>query len=178
MAITLRDAGRLAEALPLLDQAYELSSRLSGENSSIALSIAEARAVLYLLDGRTSDAEPVLQRTLSFWGQDGQHTSRTREARTSARLAHLCLVKRDFAQALYFGGRAMEIQQAILPTDHPDIAYSRSLLARAKQALGYKSEALDEAHAAVATLEVKVVEGHPWLRDARATLASLETKTQ
>jgi tetratricopeptide (TPR) repeat protein len=175
LAGMLGETGRLQEAIPLCDLAHDNLLRLLGKGHTKTAATGEERALMYRMSGELSEAEAIFKRTLSLWETSND---RSRLARTCARLATLQVLNSDPEGALGFAHRAIAIQEAVLSPDHPELAHTRATLALSKEGLGLDDQALMHIRASVATLEVQVADGQPWLREARITVARLAAKAR
>jgi tetratricopeptide (TPR) repeat protein len=129
---------RMAESLPLFEEAIAIESRVFGENDRRVLERLGGLARVYQVLGDNARAEATAQRGLSGLVAAGLGTTAEAGAAWS-RLGSIAAARKDYAVAVERHQKAVEIRRGL---KHPDLSTSLGFLGECLAALGRDEEAL------------------------------------
>ncbi|CAF5110031.1 unnamed protein product, partial [Rotaria sp. Silwood1] len=81
---------------------------------------------------------------------------------------------KDYATALTFFQKALEIHETRLPKDHPDLALISHSLAKLYLATGERSKATEHIQKAMKIAEIRLPLDHPHLSDYKETFEKIQ----
>ena len=135
LAAALREAGRNAEAIPLLEHARSDCERILGPDHPDTLASRGSLAAAYREAGRTAEAIALLERVLAdderILGPEHRHT---RAARNNLAMTYGAAGRT--AQAIPLLEGTLADAERVLDPDHPDTLTARNNLAMAYEAAG------------------------------------------
>ena len=170
LASAYQDAGRLAEAIPLMERTLTDRERVLGEDHPRTLTSRNNLAHAYQDAGRLAEAIPLMERTLTdrerVLGDDHPDTLGSRNNLASAYQATGRL-----AEAIALYERTLTDRERVLGEDHPDTLTSRNNLAHAYQAAGWLAEVIPLYERTLTGNERMLGEDHPRTLGSRNNLA-------
>ena len=171
LAIAYQEAGRLDEAIPLLERILADSERVLGADDPDTLAFRNNLATAYQDAGRLDEAIPLLERTLAdserVLGADDPNILRSRN-----NLAAAYREAGRLDEAIPLLERSLADFERVLGADHPDTLTSRNKLAGAYQEAGRLDEAIPLLERSLADSEQVLGETHPGTLRSRNNLAS------
>jgi nephrocystin-3 len=115
-------------ALPLLEQALDISESIFGQDHPDVVPSLNNLATLYYIEGWYHLAEPLYKRALAI--EENRHELQYhRIACIRGNLAGLYLMQSKFAEAEHYADRALEIEIKCLGDNDPEIAFELKTLA-------------------------------------------------
>jgi tetratricopeptide (TPR) repeat protein len=170
LAVAYRDAGRSAEAMPLLERTLADRERVLGADHPDTLMSRNNLAMAYQEAGRTAEAIPLHERTLADQERVlGDHPD-TLMSRNN--LAGAYQDAGRTAEAMPLLERTLADRERLLGPDHPHTLSSRNNLAMAYQAAGRTAEAMPLFERTVAEYERLRGADHPDTLVSRNNLAA------
>jgi CHAT domain-containing protein/Tfp pilus assembly protein PilF len=170
--LKLRNAGKYAEAIPLVERAVEISERILGpDHREVAVAI-NGLANCYYFKGVYAKAETLFQRALDI-REKALGPAHPSVADSLNNLAILYKTGGQYAKAESLCQRALSIRERALGPEHPDVADSLFTLADLnREALAYvRAEPLYRR--ALTIWEKKLGPEHPRVAYALDSLAGL-----
>jgi tetratricopeptide (TPR) repeat protein/CHAT domain-containing protein len=170
--LQLYQAGKFNEAIPIVQEALELSEKAFGPDDPETASTLCVLAELYYSMGDYAKAEPLYQRALKIdekaLGPD--HPSTARDLRN---LAGLYKSMGDYAKAEPLYQRALKIDEKALGPEHPNTAQSLNSLAIIYESMGDYAKAEPLYQRALKINEKALGPDHPDTAAALNNLAAL-----
>lgn len=164
-------AGRMTEAILLLQRTLADCERLLGADHDLTLDSRHNLASAYLEAGRAADAVPLLEQTLASRERlQGADHSATLISRGSLASAYLNAGR--LAESVLMNEQALADFERVLGADHPYALTSRNNLASAYIRAGRVTEAISLLEQAVADQERILGAHHPDTLVTRVNLAS------
>jgi CHAT domain-containing protein len=165
----LREAGKYAEAVPLVERALELrEAALGGTHPEVAASL-NLLGDVHQLRGSHAQAEPLYERALAIreaaLGKDHPDVAQSLNS-----LANLYREQGLYARAEPLYERALAIREAALGKNHPEVASSLNNLALLYRDQGLYAQAGPLYERALAIFEAALGKNHP---DVAKTLNNL-----
>jgi CHAT domain-containing protein/Tfp pilus assembly protein PilF len=171
-AIQLYNAGRYAEAEPLLKRALEIREQKLGKDHPDVATSLNNLAGLYCNTGRYAEAEPLYKRVLAIcekaYGKDHPYV-----AQSLHNLAALYDTTGRYAEAEPLYKRALEIREKALGKDDPLVASSLNNLAVLYDTTGRYAEAEPLYKRALEIEEKAYGKDHPYVAQSLNNLAVL-----
>lgn len=154
-------------------KAWEINSRLLGEDDPTTL--ADAAAYAGVLDGlgRYEESEPIYRRVLEAFEKiyGPEHYEIVVNLNN---LAAVRYARGEVAEAESLFRRALAIKEKTLGANHPDTALTANNLGVLLHSLGRKEEARALFENALKVFEAQLDGGHPHVKMARENLAALD----
>ncbi len=170
LAIAYREAGRLDEAIPLLERSFADSERILGPDHSGTLAARSNLAGAYRVAGRLDEAIPLFERSFAdserILGPDHLDTPTLRN-----NLATVYQAAGRLDEAIPLFERTIADRERDLGPDHPDTLVARSNLAGAYRVAGRLDEAIPLFERTVADRERVLGPDHPSILITRNNLA-------
>ena len=171
LALAYRSAGRLDEAIPLLERTLADYERVLGETHPNTLTSRNNLALAYQDAGRLDEAIPLYERTLTDREPVlGETHPDTLTSRNNLASAYQAAGRLDEAIPLY--ERTLTDRERVLGETHPDTLGSRNNLALAYQDAGRLDEAIPLYERTLTDYERVLGETHPDTLGSRNNLAS------
>jgi len=170
LALAYQDAGRLDEAIPLLERTLADRERVLGETHPGTLGSRNNLAAAYRDAGRLDEAIPLYERTLA----DSERVLGETHPDTLTSRNNLALAYRDagrLAEAIPLLERTLADSERVLGETHPDTLTSRNNLAAAYRAAGRLAEAIPLYERTLADRERVLGETYPGTLGSRNNLA-------
>jgi CHAT domain-containing protein/Tfp pilus assembly protein PilF len=168
----LKEAGKYAEVLPLVERALELREVALGGTHPEVASCLNLLGDVHRLLGSHARAEPLLQRALAIVeAAFGPHHPKV--AQSLNNLAILYRNQGHYARAEPLLERALTIREATLGKSHPDVAASLHSLANLYYNQGHYALAEPLLERALAIREATLGKSHPELARSLHNLANL-----
>jgi tetratricopeptide (TPR) repeat protein len=171
LASAYMDAGRVEEAIPLLERTLADCERRLGDTNPNTLSLRNNLAVAYQQAGRLEEAIPLLERTLADEERLlGDTNSSTLSLRSNLALAYLDGGRLE--EAIPLLERTLADSEQMLGDTHPYTPRARNNLARAYRHAGRLEEAIPLLERTLADSEQLLGDTHPHtvlFRDKLAT---------
>jgi tetratricopeptide (TPR) repeat protein len=171
LAAAYRAAGRVAEAIPLIEQTLVGRVRVLGPDHPDTLALQNALAAAYQEVGRAVEAILLFRLTLAarerLLGPDHASTLNSRE--------NLAYAYRDvgrIAEAIPLFGQILATRERLLGPDHPDAQRSRSSLAAAYKETGRPAEAIPLVEQILRSRQQALGADHPKTLSSRNNLAA------
>ncbi len=168
----LYQAGRYAEAVPLLQQTLAIYEKALGPDHPDVATAVNYLAALYSNQGRYAEAEPLIKRALAIFekvlGPDHPDV-----AAALNNLAQLYDNQGRYAEAEPLYKRSLAIREKALGPDHPDVASALNNLALLYKNQGRYAEAEPLDKRALAIEEKALGPEHPDVATVLNTLAAL-----
>jgi CHAT domain-containing protein len=162
-AFVLHQAGKYAEAIPLVQQVLALREKVLGPDHPDVATVLNSFGILYDKQGRYAEAEPLYKRALAIrekaLGPD--HPDHFLVAMSLANLAVLYGNQRRYAEAEPLNKRALAIFEKTLGPDYPAVAGSLNNLAADYDNQGHYAEAEPLYKRALAIWEKALGPDHP-----------------
>jgi CHAT domain-containing protein/Tfp pilus assembly protein PilF len=169
---SLLEAGRYAEAEPLLEQAVARAEREAGSNSTRFAKSSNDLAVLYRVQGRYAEAETLYKRAIAA-NEKALGPDHPNIATNINNLAVLYQDQGRYAEAEPLHRRALAIREAALGPDNPAFARSLNDLAELYRKRGRYAEAEPLHRRALAIREAALGPDHPEVATSLNDLGSL-----
>ena len=170
LAIAYREAGRLDEAIPLLERSLADSERILGADHPGTLAARSNLAGAYRVAGRLDEAIPLFERSFAdserILGPDHLDTPTLRN-----NLATVYQAAGRLDEAIPLFERSLADRERDLGPDHPDTLVARSNLAGAYRVAGRLDEAIPLFERTVADRERVLGPDHPSILITRNNLA-------
>ena len=170
LAYAYRDAGRLAEAIPLFERTLADCEQILGDTHPNTLTLRNNLATAYQAAGRLAEAIPLFERTLAdrerVLGDTHPDTLISRN-----NLADAYQAAGRLAEAIPLVERTLADREQILGDTHPNTLASRNNLATAYQAAGRLAEAIPLYERTLADREQILGDTHPNTLTSRNNLA-------
>jgi tetratricopeptide (TPR) repeat protein len=163
--------GRYPEAVNFCQQALNLYQSLLGENDYSTIAASNNLALLYLRNGHLTEAEILLEKTLSILKPHLDHTPIM--ATVLNNLAELYYVQGKYPQAEHLYQQSLAIREKALGKDHPDVAGSLNNLGWLYYAQGKYVEAEPLYQKNLAIREKALGKDHPDVAGSLNNLALL-----
>ena len=160
LALAYRAAGRVSEAVPLLERTLADRVRVLGEDHPEVMAARNNLALVYRAAGRVSEAVPLLERALADRVRvAGEDHPATLTARNNLALAYR--VQGRLSEAISLYERTLADRVRVAGEDHPATVTARNNLAVAYQAAGRVAEAIPLLEEALAGFKRVLSEQHP-----------------
>lgn len=163
--------GRYSEAIDFCQQALNLYQKLLGEDAYPTLAASNNLAFLYIESGHLTEAEPLLQKTLSVLEQGIDYMPTMATVLNNLAVFYEKQGKYAEAEALY--QRSLAIRETALGKDHPDVAVSLNDLAVLYKKQGKYAEAESLYQKSLAIWEKVLGKNHPDVAAGLNNLAML-----
>jgi CHAT domain-containing protein/tetratricopeptide (TPR) repeat protein len=170
--VTLINAGRFAEALPLAERVIALSKARYGDDDPQHARALNNLAELLRATGRNAEAEPLLRRALAI-SERRLGANHPRVATSLVNLAELLRTTNRLAEAEPLYRRALAINERGLGPGHPSVATTLNNLALVLQATNRMGEAEPLLRRALAVMEKSLGPDHPNVASPLSNLAEL-----
>jgi tetratricopeptide (TPR) repeat protein len=168
----LREAGKYAEAMPLVERALELREAIHGGTHLEVASCLNLLGDVHQLRGSYTHAEPLYERALAI--REASLGMNHPDVATSLNsLANLYRSQGLHAEAEPLYERALAIREAALGKSHPDVAKSLNNLALLYRTQGRHAKAEPLYERALAIWEATLGKNHPDTAVALNNLAML-----
>jgi tetratricopeptide (TPR) repeat protein len=171
LAAAYRAAGRVAEAIPLIEQTLVGRVRVLGPDHPDTLALQNALAAAYQQVGRAVEAILLFRLTLAarerLLGPDHASTLNSRE-----NLAYAYRGVGRIAEAIPLFGQILATRERLLGPDHPDAQRSRSSLAAAYKETGRPAEAIPLVEQILRSRQQALGADHPKTLSSRNNLAA------
>jgi tetratricopeptide (TPR) repeat protein len=170
LANAYRAAGRLAEAIPLLERTLTDRERILGDTHPKTLTSRNNLATVYQLAGRLAEAIPLYEQVLADCEQLlGDTHPDTLAYRNNLALAYRAAGR--LAEAIPLLERILADCERVLGDTHPDTLTSRASLAYAYRAAGRLAEAIPLYEQVLVDIERVLGDTHPNTLASRNNLA-------
>lgn len=172
MAWKVADYAKAEEWLKHLLQIKEAAGQCVSAVFALALN---ELALVYSVQGRYAEAEPLYQRSLEIRGKTlgEDHHDVAESLHNLARLYH---AQGKYAESEPLHERALEISERTLGKDHPHFAFTLNNLADVYQAQGRYAEAEPLYQQCLSILTTKFPDGHPRIDCYQKNYDSLKQK--
>ncbi|MFO0955909.1 MAG: serine/threonine-protein kinase [Isosphaeraceae bacterium] len=171
LAAAYIDAGRTAEAIPLLELNLRASEAKLGPDDRNTLVYLSNLAAAYGKAGRTAEAIPLYEATLrAFEAKLGPDHPDTQISRNN--LAEEYRSAGRTAEAIPLHEANLRVREAKLGPDHPATQISRGNLANAYVDAGRTAKAIPLLEATLGAFEAKLGPDHPNTQISRVSLAN------
>jgi len=171
LAYAYQQAGRLDEAIPLLERTLAATEGVLGPDHPITLTAQNNLALAYLRANRLDEAIPLLERTLAategVLGPDHPHILTSQD-----NLASAYQQAGRLDEAIPLLERTLTARQRTFGPDHPDTLISQGNLAGSYQQAGRLDEAIPLSERTLTAVERVLGPDHPYTAVFRANLAA------
>ncbi len=155
LAVSLRNAGRLAEAETLMAEVLDREQKYEANDWNTRATALANYAQVINTQGRHEDAERLWQQSLD-WHRKATAPNVIDPALSLRFAADAAEARGDFALAMARRKQAVAVLEPGVPTDHPDLAAARMAYARSLSMAGQSAAALALAESALAVVTAKL----------------------